>query len=381
MLDKKGKTIRLGALLEFLGEQETETSSESPHLTDEQVFGFIGDALPAGEREQVGRHLALCAKCANDLAELQHEFDEWEVEAGPVVNPVIQCRKEVASMNEKRSVSLNYFDQHLHIDAEVKKKLGHWVVKQFPLEEHAGVFLDAGSQAFYVWQDLYRLLKKKNLRNIHVLSNSYPILKHWVESQRRNPVLGTSLDLAGGVFDDRTLAFYGVQEKKKLSSMTLSHLYIGAVGVEISDKGKLLLGYQSVGGEADSKKLLFEASCEKRIVLATSRKIGYAGAKTLDVLDFHDKAHNAPIYLISDTPETKDQEVRFERFRYELEAGKLRAHLDNRGITFTWYIVDCHGREPQLQSTVPDPKAYVQIAERVDAVEQELRVGKKMLGK
>ena len=362
---------RLSDLLALL-QHENPADADSEHMSDELVFGYFAGSLNDSQRSSVAIHISQCDDCARHVSELQRHFDHWENEMRlelsnyvPPAVPISKCPKRVSGGKSKTFDSCldsktrekvehpmrgssDYFLQQMRIDVKEKRRLARWVLAQHPLRAHAGVVIDAGSSTFHVWKMIRRGLVGGNYRNLTVMTNNCEVLSDWMETQRTHPILGTTVDVAGGIFDASHRAFYGSQERKKISSMLFSYVYIGIAGLEMDDSGRFLIGYHSEPYEVQSKHVLFQPPCEARILLVTARKIGYAGSRALNLFDIPNANWKAPICLVSTTPTTREQGNAFERLKRSLLEGRVRDNLLGRQMTFKWSIVDCSTEHPEL---------------------------------
>jgi DeoR/GlpR family transcriptional regulator of sugar metabolism len=401
----KTKPITIEKLLTLLKNDSGDKTEVDEHLNDEQVFGYFEGSLRRSERDIIDRHTANCPACADHLIQLQQYFDTWEGEIQgrsitrrdavpsaegqartPQLNPIAmrpdiesphfsQSRRKQEmprkSSGKKKAISPDYFSQQMRVDAREKKRLARWVLQRYPLRDNAGVVVDAGSTAFHIWKIISKRLVTRTHRNLTVMTNNFEVLSDWIKTQRSHMVLGTTVDVAGGIFHPPHRAFYGSQERKKVKSMLLSYVYIGLAGLDVDDGGRFLIGYQSEPFEVQSKQVLFQCPCEARFLLATARKIGYSGSRALDLFTIPNVNWKAPIYLVSTTPTNAREEAAFGRLKHSLLEGRVRDNLMERGIAFNWSIVDCTNDRPKLvDDVIVSPRVFEQLGTQVDQIEK-----------
>jgi DeoR/GlpR family transcriptional regulator of sugar metabolism len=271
---------------------------------------------------------------------------------------------------QSRTATPDYFQQQTKVDALQKERLAKWVLREYPLRDHAGVMVDAGSTVYQVWRRIKKGLESGRYHNLRVMTNNFPVLFDWIETQHSHLIPGTTVDVAGGIFDPIHRTFYGGQERKKVQNMFSSYAYIGMAGVEVDDAGRLLIGYHRGLHEVQSKHVLFQMPCEARILL-TPRKIGYTGSTAINLFDIPNGNWKSPIYLISTKWTNADEKKAFDRFRSSLLEGRVRQQILRRQITFHWKVVNCSGSNPVLEEDLTvSPQVYEELGCHVDELDR-----------
>lgn len=226
---------------------------------------------------------------------------------------------------------------------EEKTIMARWAVQEMRIISGAGVFLDAGSSCLAVWQEIIRQLELQRFSHLSVVTNNFMVLQDWVNSASTIPEFqGTSVDLAGEIFDTPHLAFYGEATRRRLMSGSFlpSVVYIGTSGIDFYESSKIFLGFHAGELERASKELLFQCPSKARVILADSRKIGQAGGNVFDCLTVDHLDARAPIYLVTVEPSKGSPDQRtFESAYDAFLSSRMQTAIANSGVQFHWVVL------------------------------------------
>lgn len=246
---------------------------------------------------------------------------------------------EEIQMPEHEQVS--FVQSQMRIDPDEKTVLSRWAVDDLPhpLRDGDGVFLDAGSSCLDVWRVIGDRLRASQFRHLTVYTSNFMILQDWTSENRSIPRSQAKVNLAGSVFDDEHLAFYGEAVRDVLMSGRFrpSVVYVGTSGIEFDDKAGILFGYHAGDPEYEVKQCYFQCPAKQRIILATPRKIGVAGGLAFNVLKVSELDTRAPIYLVTTEPEPDSEEERqFEKAKEVFEGENIQRAIRESGVKFHW---------------------------------------------
>lgn len=233
-----------------------------------------------------------------------------------------------------------------NVDPDDKKLVALWAAEEKPLSDGAGVFIDAGSSCLAVWEVIREQLSMAKFANILVSTSNFLILQDWATKPSDSNFPGTSMEMAGDIFDAPHMAFFGETAEKKLLSGSFrpAVVYIGTSGVEF-EEDSLLLGYHAGDLEKDAKELLFKCPAKVRIILATPRKIGNAGGRVFNVLAIENIDARAPIYLVTTTPTGAEEEMQFSCAKSTFSGEAFETAVRDKGLEVHWIIVDRNSTE------------------------------------
>lgn len=246
------------------------------------------------------------------------------------------------------------------VDPEEKQLEGLWVSQHLRLQNGAGIIIDAGSSCLEVWRAIVDQIDDNQFAFLNVYTNSYQVLEHWRERLNSRQVQQTKVQLIAGELDAEHLAFYGPEAVHTVMnpSFRAMNVYIGTSGIEFDEAGRILFGYHAGRLEREIKELLFRCHAQKRIILATPRKIGFAGGLVFNVLEVDELNAEAPIYLVTTNPEKgSENEVQFERAMEVFKSKAMEEAITKKNLEFHWITIDReNGGVPKMLEhiVVPD---------------------------
>ena len=215
------------------------------------------------------------------------------------------------------------------------------MANEIPLANGAGIYLDAGSQCFFVYEEVRDLIKETRLANVTMFTNSFMVLESWKSDHLIPQLRGTEVEMAGDIFDAPHLALYGHALPAKLLSGRFkpAAVYIGTSGIEFEDD-RVLLGYHAGDLEAEAKMVLFKCPAKARVILVTPQKIGNPGGRVFDILSVDKLDTRAPIYLVTAAPESGEQEGQFRRAQDIFKGKSMREALIRKQMPMHWITLE-----------------------------------------
>lgn len=247
------------------------------------------------------------------------------------------------------------------VDSEDKRLDALWVSQHLRLQNGAGIIIDAGSSNLEVWRAIVDQIEDNQFAFLIVYTNSYQVLEHWRKRLDSRQVQQTNVQLIASKLDAEHLAFYGPEVVQKVMNpgFRAMNVYIGTSGIEFDEKsGSICFGYHGPREERDFKELLFQCKARRRVILATPRKIGFAGGRVFNVLDVKGLSTEAPIYLVTTNPESgSKQEEQFERAKNVFKSETMEQAISAKGLTFHWVTVDNdNGGVPKMIEHIVVPR-------------------------
>ena len=239
-----------------------------------------------------------------------------------------------------------YAQRQLNVDALAKEAVADWAVRHLGIRDNSGLFLDAGSQNLEVWKCLRTKFEGGDLQHLLVVTNSFLVLRDWVDQLKNPQALNLRVRMVGTEFNGPHLAFYGVAEQ---NSALVSKwfrpwiVFIGASGIGFDPDDGILLGHIGERERSD-KQLLFQCQCQyARVILATPRKIGNPGGEVIDILaeaSGQNSRSRAPIFLISTEPAAESAEEKLFKVAVEqFQSPKMKKRIEESGVRVRWFVV------------------------------------------
>jgi hypothetical protein len=343
-----------------------------PHLSNEQVVGFLLDRMTENEEAEIYSHLDICGECADDMAHMTGVLLESDhsKEARPA--KVISAfekgwdklMKDHSQKEEKRRDGVQtWANIQKHLDTDIKRMLAEWAIQYFKLNSGApGVYCDAGSSNLYVWERLAEQIRKGYSTQTKVVTNNLMILSHFANDP--SPLLhGAKMEVAGDIFDGLHQALFGRRSiLRKLQSLHADVSYIGTNGFSFGEDGSILFGYHAEL-EREVKCLLFENHCNARarVILATPRKIGNPGSTVIDILKLKRLDVRYPLYLVTAPPMPGEREA-YETAMRIYRSAKVQKEIEARDLNFIWLEVrgPNAGDEYNITEAVHHDRVYLE---------------------
>ena len=229
------------------------------------------------------------------------------------------------------------------VDPQAKQLVASWVSQHLHLKSGAGIIIDAGSSCLEVWRAIVDQIEDNQFAFLTVYTNSYQVLEHWRDRLNNRQVQQTNVQLIGSKLDAEHLAFYGQEAVDKVMThdFRAMNVYIGISGIEFDEEGRILVGYHADEPELQIKKLLFQCHAQKRIILATPAKIGFAGGRVFNVLDVKGLNTDAPIYLVTINPEKgSKEEKQFKQAMRVFQSKAMEHAISNKKMVLHWITID-----------------------------------------
>jgi hypothetical protein len=239
----------------------------------------------------------------------------------------------------KEPKNIPWVHEKMEEDVEEKKAVAEWVDSKYCLPGGAGVFFDAGSQCSLQWERTQERLLLGQVSHLSIVTSSALIIQNFSQKVIAHALRGTTVAIAGDIFDVEHLAFLGNSAKDRLMSRRFrpAIVYIGTSGIEF-DGSSILFGYHAGDAERELKGLLFECPAKDRVILATPRKIGNAGGAVFDVLKLNG---NAPIRLVTaEPPKGSPWRAQFDRALEIFNGPQMQKAFRNKKLTFRLTCID-----------------------------------------
>ncbi len=236
-----------------------------------------------------------------------------------------------------------YAEDQREVDQDPKRVITRWVAHEMPLSRSSGALIDAGSTCLEMWNRIIEQITSGILRFLMILTNNFSVLDEYKKNMA-SVAPHTKVRTYGSTFDADHLAFFPVDQDEIQKQILRedffpSHVFIGTNGIQFYPDGRISFGYHGDQPELLVKRLLFKKPTDQRIILATPKKIGDAGAMRFDITSLGDELDtSAPIYLVTTDPEEVDRERFIEQFRiFTSEA--MQNKLRKLGLRFNWITV------------------------------------------
>jgi len=247
------------------------------------------------------------------------------------------------------------------VDAVYKQLVATYVSLNLPPRAGAGIIIDAGSACLEMWARMVQDILAGKFPYMVVYTNSFLVLQNWGKWRTSPGVRETYVELTGTSLDWEHLVFDGPEAHRKLMdpSFRAMNVYIGAAGIEFDEKtGSIRFGYRRSREEREFKELLFQCRAARRIILATPRKIGFAGGRSFDLLNTKDLNTEAPIYLVTTKPqEGSENESQFKRSLDAFQSKAVERAISERGLEFHWITINGGNEDmPEVLREITIPK-------------------------
>lgn len=350
---------RLSEVLEPCRPRE-DIEDAGEHVTDEDLAAFVLDAETRQGVESIERHVMHCDECGELTDQLVELASSWKTQLEPLMleaatpsQPVKQVEstappQRTASPKKNKKKVWTYSKYNAAQYPKEKKRLAKFALRDLGLHIGDGVFLDAGTQSTAVFNRLRRSSKEF----IHVLTWNLEVVRKFSKWQEQHPKRRPFIDLillagAGRGIDIDHQAIYdkGTRELLMSGNYRPKAVFIGVSGIDFAQQ-RIEIGYHSKT-DRESKELLFQIPCERRIILATNRKIGDAGTLRFNLLDVKGEYCDRPIELITLAPQLVSEDAaeasdyrRFDRARKEFVSRSMKAAIKQAGLDFSWRVAD-----------------------------------------
>ena len=279
---------------------------------------------------------------------------------------------ENAMTNEKTSLEENmgstYFEKQKKEEIKEKILAAAFAVEAIdmlakakpseikPIGDESVLYLDGGSSSIPLWTDYIRpRIKSGELLHCWIYTNNCEIFHDYLFGKECRNLNWDNFTILGQEIDKDHACLNGSQLVRAIKDDNFrpTAFFIGTRGLQLSEDGKIHFACHGKTQELQTKQAYFEAANTSiRVILGSPKKTGLIDGRSFDITNIKDLA-SGPIVFITAEPLPATAEYKsFHRARSIFKSNKFRSYLQEKGITFIWFII----REQEGTENIPELK-------------------------